>query len=396
MSIDEVDRILLVGGSSRIPLVGELLARLGRPVAVDTHPKHAVSLGAARLAAESATTGGAPPLASSSTTRSRPRWLLPTLFAAALVVVVLAVAAGALGSGEGGEATAVTTTTFDSGSTTTVAIADSPAELVGSYAVEFTLDECRGDGCAQTLSSDLEVLCTEASVAEGSCSVELSLADGMTALLGDPFGVGGDDFSATGQASLGFVVGCDPTVEQLADWSVTIAPGAGDDDLAATLAVDALDPSSCTAERATYGGAGRIGEIGDSVGEVAGTWNLVNDGFPQCFGDGGDCPPTLSFSLVVNCVGAVCTGDLDDEGPVSFVRSDIVSPAGLLLELFVQLPAGAGLTCAGSPEATTAVLTVEPLLDGQGRLVANLNLSPLDDLACAGFTVQSPMLGLPS
>jgi len=40
--------IVLVGGSSRIPLVSELLFReLGVPVAIDTHPKHDVALGAA-------------------------------------------------------------------------------------------------------------------------------------------------------------------------------------------------------------------------------------------------------------------------------------------------------------------------------------------------------------
>ena len=44
----EVSAILLVGGSSRIPLVGQLVAKeFGRPVAVDAHPKHAIALGAA-------------------------------------------------------------------------------------------------------------------------------------------------------------------------------------------------------------------------------------------------------------------------------------------------------------------------------------------------------------
>lgn len=48
----DVDRVLLVGGSSRIPLVAELVsAELGRPVAVDAHPKYAVPLGAALAAA---------------------------------------------------------------------------------------------------------------------------------------------------------------------------------------------------------------------------------------------------------------------------------------------------------------------------------------------------------
>lgn len=50
---EELDAILLVGGSSRIPLVAQMLTEaLGRPVAVDTHPKYAVALGAATLAAQ--------------------------------------------------------------------------------------------------------------------------------------------------------------------------------------------------------------------------------------------------------------------------------------------------------------------------------------------------------
>ena len=48
---DELSAVLLVGGSSRIPLVAQLVgAELGRPVAVDAHPKHAVAMGAALLA----------------------------------------------------------------------------------------------------------------------------------------------------------------------------------------------------------------------------------------------------------------------------------------------------------------------------------------------------------
>jgi hypothetical protein len=48
----QVSRVLLVGGSSRIPLVAELVSgALGRPIAIDAHPKHAVALGAAVAAA---------------------------------------------------------------------------------------------------------------------------------------------------------------------------------------------------------------------------------------------------------------------------------------------------------------------------------------------------------
>ncbi len=56
----QVSRVLLVGGSSRIPLVSELVGReLGRPVVVDAHPKHAIPLGAAEWAA--ATSGSVAP-----------------------------------------------------------------------------------------------------------------------------------------------------------------------------------------------------------------------------------------------------------------------------------------------------------------------------------------------
>jgi molecular chaperone DnaK len=48
---DQLHSVLLVGGSSRMPIVAQLVgAELGRPVAVDAHPKHAVALGAAWLA----------------------------------------------------------------------------------------------------------------------------------------------------------------------------------------------------------------------------------------------------------------------------------------------------------------------------------------------------------
>ena len=55
VTAEQVQAVLLVGGSSRIPLVAQLVgSELGRPVAVDTHPKHAVPLGAAIAAAHAA------------------------------------------------------------------------------------------------------------------------------------------------------------------------------------------------------------------------------------------------------------------------------------------------------------------------------------------------------
>lgn len=52
--VDELHAVLLVGGSSRIPLIAQLvMAELRRPVAVDARPKEAISQGAALVAARS-------------------------------------------------------------------------------------------------------------------------------------------------------------------------------------------------------------------------------------------------------------------------------------------------------------------------------------------------------
>jgi molecular chaperone DnaK len=52
IQMSDVSKILLVGGSSRIPLVAEVIQQAtGRPVAVDAHPKFAIALGAAAAGA---------------------------------------------------------------------------------------------------------------------------------------------------------------------------------------------------------------------------------------------------------------------------------------------------------------------------------------------------------
>jgi len=64
---EDVSQILIAGGSSRIPLVAELIAEvLERPVAIDRDPKHVVALGAAHAAADAgdaASSGHAGPFA---------------------------------------------------------------------------------------------------------------------------------------------------------------------------------------------------------------------------------------------------------------------------------------------------------------------------------------------
>ena len=59
ISAEQVDTVLLVGGSSRIPLVSQMVSgELGRPTSVDAHPKHAIVLGAASLAEPPARAAG--------------------------------------------------------------------------------------------------------------------------------------------------------------------------------------------------------------------------------------------------------------------------------------------------------------------------------------------------
>jgi YVTN family beta-propeller protein len=58
---DELSAVLLVGGSSRIPLVAAMVSEeLGRPTVVDTHPKYAVALGAAIHLAPATAVSAAP------------------------------------------------------------------------------------------------------------------------------------------------------------------------------------------------------------------------------------------------------------------------------------------------------------------------------------------------
>jgi len=62
---EDLDTVLLVGGSSQIPLVAQMVSgAVGRPVAVDAHPKHSVALGAAMVAATAAGAAASPPASS--------------------------------------------------------------------------------------------------------------------------------------------------------------------------------------------------------------------------------------------------------------------------------------------------------------------------------------------
>jgi molecular chaperone DnaK len=53
VEVSDVSKVLLVGGSSRIPLVGQMVREAtSLPIAIDAHPKHAIALGAALAASQ--------------------------------------------------------------------------------------------------------------------------------------------------------------------------------------------------------------------------------------------------------------------------------------------------------------------------------------------------------
>ena len=73
LGFGELDRILLVGGSSRIPLVAEMVREAtGRPVAVDAPPRHTMALGAAFVAEQQRVAATAAPVAAQYRSRPRP------------------------------------------------------------------------------------------------------------------------------------------------------------------------------------------------------------------------------------------------------------------------------------------------------------------------------------
>jgi actin-like ATPase involved in cell morphogenesis len=96
MTAEDVKAVLLVGGSSRIPLVAQMVtAALGRPVNVDVHPKHAVALGAALAAA------GESERRAAAVTPPPPRAVAATAGAAAAGVALAGATAAAASAADG-------------------------------------------------------------------------------------------------------------------------------------------------------------------------------------------------------------------------------------------------------------------------------------------------------
>ncbi|MEO5898792.1 MAG: Hsp70 family protein [Ilumatobacteraceae bacterium] len=80
LSTTDIDRVLLVGGSSRIPMVADAIrATIGRPVALDANPKTAICEGAVRAMALGSASPPAPAAAVSPTASPTPAPPAPAL-----------------------------------------------------------------------------------------------------------------------------------------------------------------------------------------------------------------------------------------------------------------------------------------------------------------------------
>ncbi|GGS30316.1 Hsp70 family protein [Actinokineospora fastidiosa] len=133
---EDLSALLLAGGSSRIPLVSQLVSQeFGKPVRVTLHPKFTVALGAAAVAARAEDVptpaadprSGVPrlatpphgalpaPLAEVPPRPARRKWLVPAAAAAVAVAVVAATLVFVLGGSETPPANAGTTTTTANG-----------------------------------------------------------------------------------------------------------------------------------------------------------------------------------------------------------------------------------------------------------------------------------------
>ncbi len=129
VTADQLQAVLLVGGSSRMPIVAQLVgAELGRPVAVDAHPKHAVALGAAWLA--SGQTAPAP----------APRAVAPSVGAAAVP--------GAVAAGAGAAAPPAGAAASPAGGAVAAVFASGAAAVPGSPAASAAAPASSGTGTA--------------------------------------------------------------------------------------------------------------------------------------------------------------------------------------------------------------------------------------------------------
>jgi actin-like ATPase involved in cell morphogenesis len=189
IAASDIKAIVLSGGSSRIPLVKELVSEIGIPVALDAHPKHTVALGAALLASTTASTAptaataaAAVPLAAAdepdepTAAAAAPaspagggsgggkRWALIAALVA-VVAIVGVLAAMALGGDDEPSSSGTTTTTTDGGGTDGTASTTDPHACTSSSGRCVFIDELRAEG--EDLVAEYTTIGYEPRIADG-------------------------------------------------------------------------------------------------------------------------------------------------------------------------------------------------------------------------------------
>jgi molecular chaperone DnaK len=128
---DELSAVLLAGGSSRIPLVSQLVSEeFGKPVRATLHPKFTVALGAAAIATRYLPTPAPDPAPAPTPPAAKRKVLVPAA-AAAVVVLAAAITTFALTSGSGDD-TAPGANMVAGTSTTSTSPADTSTSSTGS------------------------------------------------------------------------------------------------------------------------------------------------------------------------------------------------------------------------------------------------------------------------
>jgi len=311
LGMDDVTRVLLVGGTSHIPLVRQMVRdATGRPVALDAHPKHSVSLGAAQIvrpAAQISTqptqapaqistqpTQGPPqsnlptqgPPQSSLPTQGRPGANLPIqghpeserervpanpgpgrrrllLVGAVLLVLVLAAVAFVLlrPSDEPPVQEATETSAGNTSSASVTPAGGVPGAATGAPTfgdLEITLGEARSEAPSLVLPVQLHNLLSASPVLIGGLRYTLDVGDGEPIVGSERLNVQSVDPGATSDVELLFPGAADAATEGA---SLTIdAPGKvplklnltdGSTDSAQPITLTAAGPASVTGPTAT-------------------------------------------------------------------------------------------------------------------------------------------------
>lgn len=135
ISMEDVSRLVLVGGSSRMPIVRtELQQAFGREVHVNADPETTIARGAARLAVRRVATPTSPPLQGSRVSKN-------ALIAAAAIVVAVLVLVAVMASGRSDNPTVASATSLaviDTVSTTAAAVGASTTTARGTTAAVET------------------------------------------------------------------------------------------------------------------------------------------------------------------------------------------------------------------------------------------------------------------